>query len=101
MPGQICPGKTEKIYGADYIVRFIVHVYGYTEDTATNKAPRGRKGRRGVWKRSVFGMIKMAVLAPRGIFEDEEVRAIPTFGYEEPVRVLLHDDFARDCDEAV
>ncbi len=46
-------------------------------------------------------MIKMAVLAPRGIFEDEEVRAIPTFGYEEPVRVLLHDDFARDCDEAV
>lgn len=40
-------------------------------------------------------MIKMAVLAPKGIFEDEEVRTKPAFVYEEPVRVLLHDDFAR------
>lgn len=46
-------------------------------------------------------MIKMAVLAPKGIFEDEEIRTTPSFVYEEPVRVLLRDDFARDCDEAV
>lgn len=73
---------------------------GYTEDTDKTSAPRAilAGGRQ---KRSVFGMIKMAVLAPKGIFEDEEVRTKPTFVYEEPVRVLLHDDFARDCDEAV
>ena len=46
-------------------------------------------------------MIKMAVLAPKGIFEDEEIRTAPAFVYEESVRVLLRDDFARDCDEAV
>lgn len=57
--------------------------------------------KRGVKKRSVFGMIKMAMLAPKGIFEDEEICTMPSFLYEEPVRVLLRDDFARDCDEAV
>lgn len=45
-------------------------------------------------------MIKMATLAPKGIFEDEDIRT-PAFVYEESVRVLLRDEFARDCDEAV
>ena len=71
----------------------------YTKDTDKQK-PRAASGR-GPWKRSVFGMIKMAVLAPKGIFEDEEIRTTPAFVYEESVRVLLRDDFARDCDEAV
>ncbi len=45
-------------------------------------------------------MIRMAMLAPKGIFEDEECNT-PAAVAEESVRVLLCDAFARDCDEAV
>ncbi len=47
-------------------------------------------------------MIRMAVLAPKGVFEDEDFYVAATVpAREESVRVLLRDDFARDCDEAV
>lgn len=45
------------------------------------------------------GMVKMAALAPKGVFEEEEeVRVLPW--EEEPRRERHFDDWTRNCDDA-
>ena len=42
-------------------------------------------------------MVKMAMLAPKGVFEEEEVRV---YAWEEPACERHFDDYTRDCDAA-
>lgn len=42
-------------------------------------------------------MVRMADLAPKGVFEDEEVRV---YSWEEEPYVRHFDDYTRNCDAA-
>lgn len=42
-------------------------------------------------------MIRMAALAPKGVFEDEEVHS---YSWQEPPYERHFDDYTRNCDEA-
>lgn len=50
-----------------------------------------------VFERSAFGMVKMAALAPKGVFEEEDFY-VPA--WEEPPYERHFDDYTRNCDEA-
>ena len=47
--------------------------------------------------RSAFGMVKMAALAPKGVFEEEDFY-VPA--WEEPPYERHFDDYTRNCDGA-
>ena len=50
-----------------------------------------------MFERSAFGMVKMAALAPKGVFEEEDFY-VPA--WEEPPYERHFDDYTRNCDGA-
>ena len=75
-------------------VLFIGHVFAYTESTKTKQPARQAAG---TGERMCFCMVKMAAIAPKGVFEDEEVMAV---SYREEPYERHYDDFSRNWEEA-
>ena len=73
---------------------YITFTISFNESTKTKQPARQAAG---AGERMCFCMVKMAAIAPKGVFEDEEVM---TVSYREEPYERHYDDFSRNWEEA-